>query len=406
MYKKQHFEQNQTLLERRGLTPVVVGGIDNISSLFKDSSTQKQPQQTKSVALFQNSVATDDSNTIDRRISVIETTGLDNVQEFLSVHKLGRREQFLFKMNSLISSNRFSVDVFIGFLLIHLIIWIVLASIEDTFFVNSRYLMKETSMISLKGCYANMTPSIISVVLYIFYLGMEFICVMLCFKTEDTWFIKKEAIILVILQVLFVITHIVISTNNYMSLFLDHVVPQGLIMMTFSTLEVFITILLPICYSIAKDYRGHLELYNSEVEFCLHNKEAFEILTDFSRKSYCIEGVLFFKDVETFKVNRNREMALHIVQSYLNEGSTYELNIPNIATHREEILYKINTSHTDNLPQNLFSQLEFLSMHTLLDVYDRSKRTNPRICELAIEWQRQIHKPTNLPTVGNASNVV
>ncbi|KAG2388507.1 hypothetical protein C9374_000671 [Naegleria lovaniensis] len=133
-----------------------------------------------------------------------------------------------------------------------------------------------------------------------------------------------------------------------------------------------------------------LQSYHSELEMILGNKESFDTLLDFSRRSFCPECVLIFKQVERFKkttsITKRKHIALHKVQNFLVENSPHELNLPNLSFMREELLFKIQMY--DNIPNNLFNEIEMLSLHNLTDLYERLKRSNVKIRELSNEWKK------------------
>ncbi|KAF0974606.1 hypothetical protein FDP41_006638 [Naegleria fowleri] len=209
-----------------------------------------------------------------------------------------------------------------------------------------------------------------------------------------TWFIKTEALYLIPIQAFLIVIFLV---TEFVDIFiiLDRVVPDGMILTSYSGIEVFVTIFLPICYSIFQDEKPKAIIYDTELEMILSNKESFEIFLDHCRRSFCAEGVLFYKDLEKYKHcqsnTRRRDMALHIVQCYLIQGSPQELNIGNIESLREEILFVIHTNNyaVQMLPDKLFDGVKSVTLSNLIDSYERLKRQNPKIKKLSNDWKEQ-----------------
>ncbi|KAG2388780.1 hypothetical protein C9374_000219 [Naegleria lovaniensis] len=315
-----------------------------------------------------------------------------NVRDYFSNYKLHTvSEKLFFKAHSLLSSHLFLISLLFGLFSFHIVQWFVVAVIEDAFYADRRFLMVDRSMLSLRGCYGTTVPAIISVLIYVGYLMVEIVCTVLLFRTDrDTWFIRGETILLLASQLFFIGIYVIITLIPFMKNVMEHVIPQGLVIMALASVELFVSIFCPVMYAIMKDSKSTMNLYESELEMILNNKETFELLLDFARRSFCTEGILVYKEIEQYKKSRNKKRkkkALDIVHCYITEGSPYQLNVPNIDIMREEILFKIHTLERDNLPPSLFDSLQVMAMVDLLDVYTRLKRSNARVRQIVEEWK-------------------
>ncbi|KAG2373695.1 hypothetical protein C9374_011984 [Naegleria lovaniensis] len=287
---------------------------------------------------------------------------------FMQQYKLGFKERIWYRMNDLLSRHTYIMMFLIAILGVHVVLWFCITVIENSFFAEDRFFMTNDSM-SLFGCGAQYFPSVLALFIYCGFFCIECLCALLLLvRTDsDTWYIKKEALCLIPIQVLLGSLFLV---TEFVEIFriLDHIVPSGTIMTTYTGIEIFVTIFLPICYAIYQDEKPKSEVYDTEMEMILNNKQAFESFLDHCRRSFCAEGLLFYKDLEKYKQcsssTQRRDMALHIVQCYLVQGAPQELNIGNIETLREEILFVIHTNnHTVNkLPDHLFDRVKSVAL--------------------------------------------
>ncbi|KAG2377676.1 hypothetical protein C9374_009192 [Naegleria lovaniensis] len=315
---------------------------------------------------------------------------LDNTNSplLLTTHKMKDRERLYFKIHSLLSSHGICTFLLLLVVIAHVNLWFWAGVIENTFFSERPIFMKE-SMFSFKGCAATFVPSFMSLSLFFIYFVVECICAfILIFKTDkDTWNMKKEALLLIPIQFILTVCYVTSEQVVYFG-YLDRIVPKGLIIMTYSAIELFITVFLPVCYAIHTDRTKPVCTFQNELEMILNQQETFEILLDFSRKSYCPESVTIFREIDKYKkCKHKKQLALYIVETYLSEGGAEELNLPNVVAIHEEILFKIHTC--DMLPDTLFDEVYLLSMQNLTDIYNRLKKQNPKIKEMAEQWKNQ-----------------
>ncbi|KAG2386740.1 hypothetical protein C9374_002484 [Naegleria lovaniensis] len=378
-------------------------------------------------------------------------TGIEGINSSLPSSK-----KALFKMNQLLSSHLFSSFILLSILLIHILIWFVMGVVENNFFENSRFFMKDQSMFSLYGCLSSNSPNIVAVSMFLFYFILELIMgLILLLKTDrDLYNIKREALILIPIQFCVVVLFMV-AVQFEIFQYLERIIPMVMLFIFYSKCELFITIFLPICYALVHDYQRlekstttslnipsgavgditegsnftHSIQPQSELEMLLANKESKEILLDYCRRSFCPENVLCYLDIQTYKALckkllvpspkkairmtsiadetpitqgktcPKKQMALHIINTYLEKNSLNELNLPsNFTLLKEQLLVAINAHSEQEMPENLFDSLQCIVLQNMEDVYHRLIRSNVRFKEIGDEFfpkNRHRLEPTN-----------
>ncbi|EFC46152.1 predicted protein [Naegleria gruberi] len=320
-------------------------------------------------------------------------------KQYLDLHnKIEEKENIYRKANLIFHSKKWKTFIFVCVYGIQSLIWFSLAAVEESFFSETMIFMQEASMISLKGCYTKPPINIVIIILFVFYFIIEVVAFIWLLRTEkDTYFIKGETIITIIVQITAAIIYIC-CTMDFFKVY-DRVFPTGLIMIYYCGAEIFITITLPVLYAIVKDLRT-IEVFSNELEFILNKNETCEILLEYSRRSFCPEGVLVYKDITKFKQARcfkkRKLIALDIVKCYLTSSGVYELNLPNMNVIREDILLKINSAMcNDELTDDLFEEVQFQALLTLQDVLERLRYANEKIRKVLQEWKEKDNIPVS-----------
>ncbi|EFC45189.1 predicted protein [Naegleria gruberi] len=246
--------------------------------------------------------------------------------------------------------------------------------------------------VSTRGCVINNSIVIILAVEAIFYIVVEIVFLVLSFITpRDTWFIKRETLVLITLQFLAIILFAICGFLDAIANFTDYFVPFGFVLMTYSFVEVIVCVLFPILvYSNGKIKNGK----DSELEQFLMNKRTFTILLDFARRSYCPESVLCYRDIERYKLTskKNRKKAaLKITKTYLKTGSPLELNFPKLNQTFEEYSQIINNSNNNQslLETSLFESIQLHCLDDMRDVFDRLKNQSKETRNILEQWKLQ-----------------
>ncbi|EFC40396.1 predicted protein [Naegleria gruberi] len=315
--------------------------------------------------------------------------------------------QRLIWWNQKMESLWFSIGIYGLVLLIHIVVWFLVGIVEDNFYASNRFFMKTGSIFSVSGCYITNLPSIILTSLMFFYSAIDVLIVLISLRSDrDTFSIKVETILLAILRSLLTIVYFVCS-QVFETQVLTHIIPYSYSVMIGGFVEIIVSVLIPVIRAILDDSVEGENLFESEIELVLNNDEMCKLLLEFSRRSYCPEGVLFYKDVQSFKrqvqsyynykeenellktniVTRHRERitnsAKKIVGNYLSEGALNELNVPSLPTKRNDILAKLYASEKSSIdhcpPKNLFDQVICETLLTLTEVFTRLKQKSKKI---------------------------
>jgi len=126
------------------------------------------------------------------------------------------------------------------------------------------------------------------------------------------------------------------------------------------------------------------------LEKFLKNKKTYGMLLDFARRSYCMESVLCYKDIEKFKRSkpkmRNR-MGLHIIKTYLKVHSPVQINLSAaLLSHVHE--WEIVLSGSTPADYKLFEEAQLHCLLDITDVFERLKASDKKVKELVATWAR------------------
>ncbi|EFC48099.1 predicted protein [Naegleria gruberi] len=101
-------------------------------------------------------------------------------------------------------------------------------------------------------------------------------------------------------------------------------------MLFYCTIEQFVTIFLPVLYSVRYDSKNSEEI-SMEVAIKLKEGDAYAEILDIARRGYHPEQMLAWYDIELFKTGKlpiTKETALQIISLYLERDSPLNINIP------------------------------------------------------------------------------
>jgi len=116
------------------------------------------------------------------------------------------------------------------------------------------------------------------------YVGVEVtFLIMLLTADSDTWLIKKEALVVIVLQVTGCVLFIVGGNVEIFVILVDYFVPNAYTVLTYLLLEVVICVLLPIGYTLWGEYKERTKkrAEQSDIEKVLRNPKTFAIFLDF-----------------------------------------------------------------------------------------------------------------------------
>ncbi|EFC48987.1 predicted protein [Naegleria gruberi] len=137
---------------------------------------------------------------------------------------------------------------------------------------------------------------------------------------------------------------------------------------------------------------GHEE--PSLYEKLLSERETFNAILDFSRRSYSSEPVLCFDTIQNYRKSRRMtfrmKIANNILETFLSKNSPLELNIPKIDSLHNELLFLIKEKNETKIDE----LLEELRVHCLLDMNEMMTRMNSEYPEMFRKAKQEIYFST------------
>ncbi|KAF0976678.1 hypothetical protein FDP41_004577 [Naegleria fowleri] len=346
---------------------------------------------------------------------------------------------------SFLSSYKFMILSYSVLIVFQVVLWLLFGGIEEIIFSSSSSQQQENQRVFLlegglfvfnHGCGLSTNFIIIFACVSILYIVLEIIALILCFRADrDTWNMKRDTILLVILQVICVILFGITGNVSFIVNLTDYLLPYGYTLVMYSFFEILIYMFVPLLKALREEKRFNnsdshrsnnhhhhhgknlgLKMmwsqrrhegkslspsssvstptnasmgasykntqHQSEIERILLNKRTYDIMLDFARRSYCVESVLAWRDIRRFKSSRihKKKIAQHIVNTYLTVGSPFELNISNIEKKRQEYLTILNSDTKITSP--FFDKLEEHCLYDMRDVFTRLRNANKEIDDL------------------------
>ncbi|EFC48077.1 predicted protein [Naegleria gruberi] len=313
-----------------------------------------------------------------------------------------------FQIFTFMSSYKFVLILYSTFVIFQIALWLILGGVEEALFSNSLshtgeriFLLEGGMLVFDRGCSMSTKMVLIIAGESVIYIIFEIVALILCIRSDrDTWSVKKEAILIIIFQVIAIIAFVVTGLIDEIVTLTDYFIPYGYSLMTFSLVEVFTTVLLPVVYAIVSEYRNLRRMdteFDSELEQVLRNRKSFNKMLDFARRSYAPESVLCYRDIQRFKklrANNRRKMAHHIVNSYLTSGSPLELNIDNIIIRKKEFSDRVSNTN-EKLPRDMFNQIQDHCLVDMRDIFDRLRSSDKEIYQMIQDWRMKQSKLIN-----------
>ena len=187
----------------------------------------------------------------------------------------------------LASYKTISITYFV-LLLVHLSLWAILGGIDEALSspgLEARILMWNVSFFEAEiGCVVNTYfVFIIAAESVIYAICLAVALVLYTFSDKDTWGLKREVFISLIIDIFLVIVYVVVSQIPIMGLLMDYIIPYGFSLLTISLVESFNSILLPTLLSIYDDRRKPHQEYGV-IEQLLKSKKTFIIILDYARR--------------------------------------------------------------------------------------------------------------------------
>ncbi|KAL9657542.1 hypothetical protein ABK040_000969 [Willaertia magna] len=308
------------------------------------------------------------------------------------------------KIFEFFASHKFIITIFLISAGFHFCLWAIFGGIEELVFKSKndpnafRIFIYDGGMFEFRrGCGMTTNFVIIIGIQGLFYLSLEVIAaVLLAIRADgDTWFIRKEAFIAAIVEIIFVLAFVISGQLHIINKLVDYILPNGLAFLIGTNFEILITTFIPLCYSVYYDRREKLireAASKTKLERLLYNKKTFIIFLEFARKSFCPESVLCWEDVQKYrrlKKSKRRIYARYILEKYLKTGeSPLELNISTNVARYQEMDSKIKDLNKE-MERGAFDYLELHCLRDMTDIYSRLLNDNEEISNLVKKWQEE-----------------
>lgn len=281
---------------------------------------------------------------VDSRTTATDVDSNNYVDDFSEIAPQSLKKV---KIYNFILGYKFIIIVYAICFFLHICLWLILSGIDMAVYNNSgqRIMTIDVAMFDFTtGCLISVNTTYVLTVLTIIYLVAELVViVMIFFADKDTWMMKRETILLFLLQIFLGICYLIASNIPAVKFMTDFFFPYAETVVIYSMIEVFIAVTLPCIYAIREDYEKEkmreteMGLENSIVELFIKNKKTYQLILDFARRSYCAESLLCYRDIQRFrKSNRKSRYRIgkYILDTYLNPDSTVQLNLPSELTER------------------------------------------------------------------------
>ncbi|EFC41448.1 predicted protein [Naegleria gruberi] len=294
-----------------------------------------------------------------------------------STKQLSPKQKRFISLLRFTTSNSFSTVFYIIIILFHLVLWLICGGIDLATPGRKLFLADGKLLDPQFGCILGLGSIVVVAGQCVVYLVIELIVLGLCFYSDrDTWKIKKETIICAIFQLISCVLFAVLGNIDIVKYLVDNLVPYGNVLVAYSLFAIFVSVVLPIFYSIREDRKKILDLESNvagDVEQFLKNKENYEKILDFARRSYCPENLLCWRDIQRFKnsfhmngkVEESARMGINIVESYLKSCSLAQINLPSDLALKVGEIETLLSNSPNLINQNLFDSIQ---SHCLVDI--------------------------------------
>jgi len=204
------------------------------------------------------------------------------------------KDKRLFKFYQFMVSYKFVLIAFVSVFLFQAILWVIFGGIEAGIFssegsTGKRLFVGPGFFDFTSGCIMSTNVLIIILSEAIVYIAIEIFSLILCVKSDrDTWNIKKETLVYVVVQIIVVIAFVVSGMLQIVSSLIDYLFPYLIFLLIGLSMEVIICVILPICYELRREWKGKKveNVKETTTEYLLNNKKAFKVMLDFARRRF------------------------------------------------------------------------------------------------------------------------
>lgn len=243
------------------------------------------------------------------------------------------------------------------------------------------------------GCRSSWSTAYVLISNVVLYLILEISALILLFFVErDTWFIKREVLIMVVIQIASSVTFFVCFSIPIVTSLVDYIVPYGLIWIVENCLETLINVTFPVIYAFIWDQRKtkiKQDLANHTcLTYFLSKKKTFNMFLDFCRRSFCVENILCYDMIQMYKksstIKNRKKLALDICETFLKPGAPLQLNWSNITKKYQEISSIVKAGVI--LEYSLFDEVLFVCLTNMTDAFERMKAHHVQVRNYLSEW--------------------
>ncbi|KAF0979662.1 hypothetical protein FDP41_001330 [Naegleria fowleri] len=247
----------------------------SIPSLNNNALTTKSPCSSNAEIAPKHSLLTMEEPTQNKEISTSDISVSDHEKRLIKIY------QFL-------TSYKFVVLIYIISLIFSTCLWLLMGGIEEGIYVSQHgtkpKIFTFAGFLEFKlGCTLTTNCLILILSLAMVYCLFEAIAIILSIRADrDTWQIKKENFVVLIVEVIGLACFIILGLVPQVQSLIDFLVPYGLILFFSFSVESIISVLMPAIYEIRNDWlkdwkrqKHEDEHVDSYVEQLLKNSKNF-----------------------------------------------------------------------------------------------------------------------------------
>ncbi|EFC48244.1 predicted protein [Naegleria gruberi] len=347
----------------------------------------------------------------------VSTWNMSEYKDLADVQKELRK----LKIFNFLISVKFITVIYILSFLFGVIIWLIVGVAEEAIYNTStdpnkkRIFLNEGGILLFShGCGMNTTTTIMISVESILFILLELVFLIFAFTADrDSWGIKRETMILIVIQLTSAILFVVAANIDFIASVTDAYFPYGFILWGYMFIEVIVCVTIPVIRSIIFDKKLAKNTESeSGLEKVLKNRKMFKIVLEFARRSYCTESVLCWRDIQRFKKakrSQRKKAVNHIVNAYMTVGAPLELNMPKITFKSAEILEQVKQIESTNgkIPTDIFKAVQDHCLNDMADLFDRLKNSNNVISDFVKNYKKaSTYTESKLDTSATSSNLV
>ncbi|KAG2383303.1 hypothetical protein C9374_004640 [Naegleria lovaniensis] len=284
-------------------------------------------------------------------------------------------EKRLIKIYQFLTSYKLIVLIYITSLIFSTCLWLLMGGIEEGIYISQNRTKKKiftfAGFLEFQiGCTLTTNCLILILSLAVVYCIFEAVAVILSIRADrDTWHIKKENFIVLLVEVLGLALFIILGLIPQVQNLVDFLIPYGLFLFFSFSVESIISVLMPVIYEIKNDWmqarrnKQNFENSNKEevnvddkkeshVEQLLQNPKTFKMVLDHARRSYCPEAVLCYHEIQRYKKakkwSERKKMAMYLIDTFLTVGAPLEINISLLEKRKLDLLQRMETIFSSN----------------------------------------------------------